>query len=102
MELFSQPCACLFFALQQLSKAGTVFPEERKALKGSLHTVLVVQSHPRLVFLAQRYLTDRRQEKFIQDLTAFVMERRPVEICFEESFQAEEQQDGPEMTLDPC
>jgi len=35
MEFFSQPCACLFFALQQLTKAGTLSSEERKALKGS-------------------------------------------------------------------
>jgi hypothetical protein len=61
-----------------------------------------VQSHPRLVFLAQRYLADRCQEKFTKELTAFVVERRPVEICFEESFQAEESLDGPETTLDPC
>lgn len=54
------------------------------------------------MLLAQRYLTDRCEEKFTRALAAFAADRRPVEICFEETFQAEELQEGPETTLDPC
>lgn len=102
MEFFSQPCPCLLFAAQHLTKTSAISTQERQWIKRTGHIGLVVQGDQRVFLLAQRYLSDRNQEKFFQAVTSFASENRVSEIYFEESYQPEQQVEGPEMTLDPC